>query len=143
MDYQVFAKELLKRYNDLKKAKVSLEEDILILESEKYSVKFLERESSSSSGNNFEDHLVDVIVSLDEARFRKRVVDRDLKMIANGLKNLDEYEKELLDCFFINNIKNALEYIEKKYFRERTSVYIDRKKAIEKFTRSVYGIVRM
>lgn len=80
---------------------------------------------------------------IDHTMFRKRTVERQLKMIANGLSVLDDYERDLLEVFYIYKVKSPAEVIMKKHYKERSQVYADRKKALIKFTRGIYGIVHI
>ncbi len=146
MDYRDYAKDLLKRKNELIKARDSLSDELNMLEAEKYSAKHFalcDTSVAKGGGSKYEEHLVNVITVMDNAFFRKTVVDRQLKMIANGLSALDEYETDLIETFYIYKIHSPAEMIMKKYFKERSQVFEDKKKALEKFTRSVYGIVQL
>ena len=144
MDYRDFAKDLLKRKNQLTVARKSIKQPIEELEREKYSCKTasLNAKPVTSSGTNkYEDRLITVIALLDDCRFRSKVVERELKMIESGFSDLDDYQVQLLEGFFIHNTKGAAESLMSRFYKERSSLYEDRNKALEKFTRSVYGIV--
>lgn len=144
MDYRDFAKDLLKRKNQLDTAHKSLKQEIEELEREKYSCKTSSLNSVPVSGtgtSKYEERLITIIAMLDDARFRLRVVERELKMIELGFSALTEYQVQLLDGFFIHNEKGAADSLMSKFYKERSCLYDDRNKALEAFTRSVYGIV--
>jgi len=144
MDYRDFAKDLLKRKNQLSSAHESLKEEIEELEREKYSCKTASLNSipvSGSGTSKYEDRLITIIALLDDCRFRLRVVERELKMIEQGFSGLDEYQAQLLEGFFIHSTKGAADSLMSRFYKERSCLYADRNKALETFTRSVYGIV--
>lgn len=142
MDYRDFAKDLLGRKNELLTAKSSLAEELDMLEAEKFSAKHSALSDTTvarDGGSRYEEHLVNIISVMDNVVFRKRMVDRQLKMIDNGLQTLNEYERDIIETFYIYKIKAPAEIIMKKHYRERSQVFDDKRKALEKFTRGVYG----
>lgn len=144
MDYRDFAKDLLKRKNQLSAARKTLKEEIEELEREKYSCKTASLNAVPVSGNGsskYEDRLINIIALLDDCRFRLRVVERELKMIEQGFSSLNEYQTQLLEGFFIHETKGAADSLMSRFYKERSCLYVDRNKALEAFTRSVYGIV--
>lgn len=146
MDYRDYAKDLLERRNELMKAKTSLTAEIDMLETEKYSVQhsaITDTSVARDGGSKYEEHLVNLITVMDNTVFRKRMVDRQLMMITNGLSILDDYEKDIIEAFYIYKIKAPAEVIMKKYYKERSQVFEDKKRTLEKFTRGIYGIVHL
>lgn len=146
MDYIERAIDLLQNRNHLLNAKTVLDEELEMLESEKYSAKhsaITDTTVARDGGSKYEEHLINLISMIDHTMFRKRTVERQLKMIANGLSVLDDYERDLLEVFYIYKVKSPAEVIMKKHYKERSQVYADRKKALIKFTRGIYGIVHI
>ncbi|MGI6716157.1 MAG: hypothetical protein ACOX3X_03035 [Eubacteriales bacterium] len=146
MDYIERAIDLLQNRNQLLNAKTVLDEELEMLESEKYSAKhsaITDTTVARDGGSKYEEHLINLISMIDHTMFRKRTVERQLKMIANGLSVLDDYERDLLEVFYIYKVKSPAEVIMKKHYKERSQVYADRKKALIKFTRGIYGIVHI
>lgn len=146
MDYIERAIDLLQNRNQLLNAKTVLDEELEMLESEKYSAKhsaITDTTVARDGGSKYEEHLINLISMIDHTMFRKRTVERQLKMIANGLSVLDDYERDLLEVFYIYKVKSPAEVIMKKHYKERSQVYTDRKKALIKFTRGIYGIVHI
>ncbi len=144
MDYRDFAKDLLKRKNQLSSARQVLKEEIEELEREKYSCKTAALNAIPQSGSGackYEDRLITIIATLDDCRFRLRVVERELKMIEQGMSGLNDYYVQLLEGFFIHNTKGAADSLMSRFYKERSCLYADRSKALEAFTRSVYGVV--
>jgi hypothetical protein len=144
MDYRDFAIDLLKRKNQLSSARDIIKNEIEELEKEKYSCKISSVNAvpiSGSGTNKYEDRLISIIASLDDCRFRLRAVERELKMIEHGMAGLNDYYVQLLEGFFIHNTKGAADSLMSRFYKERSCLYADRNKALEAFTRSVYGIV--
>ena len=144
MDYRDFAKDLLKRKNQLTAAHRTIREEIEELEREKFSCKTATLNAApvkGSGANKYEERLISVIALLDDCRFRLRVVERELKMIEQGMEGLDDYYVQLLEGFFIHNAKGAADSLMSRFYKERSCLYADRNKALEAFTRSVYGVV--
>lgn len=144
MDYRDFAIDLLKRKNQLSAAYEALKNEIEELEREKYSCRTASLNAvpvSGSGTSKYEDRLITIIALLDDSRFRLRVVERELKMIEQGLSGLDDYQTQLLEGFFIHGAKGAADSLMSRFYKERSCLYADRNKALEAFTRSVYGIV--
>ena len=54
---------------------------------------------------------------------------------------LTDYEKAIINGFFITETKCAADKLMEKFYKERTMIYNDRSKALEKFTRAIYGML--
>jgi len=146
MDYREYAIDLLGKRSQLLNAKVNLSEELDMLETEKYSAQhsaISDTTVARDGGSRYEEHLVNVIALIDNTVYRKRMVDRQLQMIYNGLAALDDYERDIVETFYIYKIKSPADIIMKKYYKERSQVYEDKRKALIKFTRGIYGIVHL
>lgn len=142
MDYTVFAKDLLKRKLVLETAYKAMGEELCELETEKTSTAAHKEVNISSKGTNkSEDRLINLIYRIDDVKFRRGVVERDLKLIDRGMSALNEYEKEIINGFFVTETKYAADKLMEKFYKERTMIYNDRSKALEKFTRAIYGMI--
>ena len=86
--------------------------------------------------------MVNLITLLDEAKLRMQVVERKLKQISSGLSILDDYERDLLNAYFVYRIKTPCEQMMKKHLKDAHQIRIDKLDALEKFTRGVYGILQ-
>ena len=127
MDYRNYAIDLLKRKTQL----VCVQKD--------------DRAApvSGTGGNRYENKLVNLIVLIDDARFRRKIVERELKMIEMGFSVLDDYKRDLLEMHYVNSIPSPTGAAMEKYYKERSQIFEDKKKALEAFTRAVYGVVFM
>ena len=144
MDYRNYATDLLKRKKQLEAAYESLGYEIEMLESEKYSVKTASPSLapvSGGGGNRYEDKLINLITIIDDARFRRQIVERELKMIKTGISVLSDYKRELLELFYVEDSSGALPEAMSRYYKERTQIFNDKRNALEEFTRAVYGVV--
>lgn len=88
-----------------------------------------------------EDRLYGLLADIDDCRFRKSVIERELKKIETGMNALNDYERDLLEHFYCLPAMNASEFLMEKYYKERATLYRDKVNALELFTRSVYGLV--
>lgn len=66
------------------------------------------RRSAVRAGNRYENKLVNLIVLIDDARFRRKIVERELKMIEMGFSVLDDYKRDLLEMHYVNSSPRRL-----------------------------------
>ena len=95
--------------------------------------------SRKTQGDN--DTQLSAIVYRDELEHRLREAKKTVAAIEKALSVMDEEEYQLLDILFIHPRKNGVDMLCEKLCVERTAVYERRSKALEKFTRSLYGCV--
>ena len=87
------------------------------------------------------DTKLSAIVYRDELEHRLKEVKKSVAAIDRALSSMNEEEYLLLDTLFIHPRKNGVDMLCEKLCVERTAVYERRNKALEKFTRSLYGCV--
>ncbi len=141
MDFKVFAKQLLRSKRQMEAARQNLEDEIFMLEEAKSSI------GSGGGGampqsdgtNRFEDKLIKLICICDDLSARKRNIEINLKCIERGMEPLSDNEKEILHIFFIDGGKAAADVAMERFHKERSSVYRDMEKALDKFTHALYG----
>ena len=95
--------------------------------------------SRKAQSNN--DTQLSAIVYRDELEQRLKEVKKTVAAIDKALSAMTEEEYMLLDILFIHPRKNGVDMLCEKLCIERTAVYERRNKALEKFTRSLYGCV--
>lgn len=143
MDYTIFARDLLQRKPMLEASHRSMKEELEELDCEMTGTSG--RSSAvpitGSGTNKAETRLINLIYRIDDTKFRLGVVERDLRMIDTGMGVLSEYEQMLLEGFFVHTSKCAVDTLMSKFYKERSTIYSDRRKALEKFTRAIYGLV--
>lgn len=145
MDYRDIAKDLLTHKAEYLGARDTLKNEIDMLMNEKYTAKsavICDTSVTKGGASKYEEHLVNLIVMIDDATFRKGIVDRKLRQLDAGFSLLDDYERDLLNTYYVFKVKTPTEIIMKKFHKERTQVNVDRNRALDKFTRGVYGIVQ-
>ncbi len=145
MDYREYAKDLLARKNSLVSAYGAIKDELRVLEIEKTACKGLmnECELLGRDKSLYEDRFINTLANLDDCRFRLSVVERELTKIEKGMSRLDDYERALLETFYVERLTDAAEELMDKYFRERSSVYRDKNRALDTFTRSIYGVLQL
>lgn len=144
MDYKEYAKDLLGRKKNLISAYSAIKSELEYLEQEKITCKTAMLNSKDSSENTvYDERIINVLADIEDCRFRRSVVERELIKIEKGMNGLDDYQKDLLELYFIENEQSATETLMERWFKERSSLYRDRNRALEAFTRSVYGVLQL
>ncbi len=145
MDYREYAKDLLARKNSLVSAYGAIKDELRGLEREKVACKALMNECEAFGKDNgiYEDRFIGTLASLDDCRFRLSVVERELTKIEKGMSRLDDYERTLLEVFYVERIEDAVDEIMERYYRERSTVYRDKNRTLDTFTRSIYGVLEL
>lgn len=144
MDYKEYAKDLLGRKKNLVSAYSAIKSELEYLEQEKTACKTASLNSKSESEKAvYEERIINLLTDIEDCRFRRSVVERELIKIEKGMNGLDDYQKDLIELFFIENEIGATETLMERWFKERSSLYRDRNRALECFTRSVYGVLQL
>ena len=101
MDYTIFARDLLSRKPMLEASYEAMSEELANLQSEMTAMPSPSDVPITGTGTNrAEARLINLIGRIDDTKFRMGIVERDLKMIEAGMKQMDEYERALLEGFF-------------------------------------------
>ena len=145
MDYREYAKDLLSRKKNLISAYSSLKTELECLEQEKYACKTAITNLSSDEAENkiYEERLITILANIDDCRFRRSVVERELLKIEKGMNGLDDYQKDLIEGFFVDKTIGIADELMERWYKERSSLYRDRSRALDTFTRSVYGVLQL
>ncbi len=72
---------------------------------------------------------------------RLRMMEGELEQIQRAYATLSPYQRDLLDTFFVSGQKNCAERLARRYYKERSSLYRDRKKAIDAFALALFGSI--
>ncbi len=142
MDYREHAKDLLSRKKSLLAAYSSIKSELASLEEEKNACKAALCREAVDHGIN-EERIINILADIDDCRFRRNVVERELSKIEKGMSGLDDYYRDLIEGFFVDRASENVEILMERWYKERSSLYRDRGKALEEFTRSVYGVVQI
>ncbi|MBO5870447.1 MAG: hypothetical protein J6Q89_06820 [Clostridia bacterium] len=144
MDYRDYAKDLLSRKKSLISAYSAIKGELNALEVEKTACKnAISNLPPDYDGRIYDDRLINILADLDDCRFRRSVVERELLKIEKGMNGLNDYQRDLIDGFFVDYTHGITEELMEKWFKERSTLYLDRNRALEVFTRSVYGVVQL
>ena len=144
MDYREYAKDLLSRKKSLISAYSAIKGELNALEVEKTACKTAMANAQSLGGTtSYDERLINILADLDDCRFRRSVVERELLKIEKGMNGLNDYQRDLIDGFFVDYAHGITEELMEKWFKERSTLYRDRHRALEVFTRSVYGVVQL
>ncbi|MBO4277312.1 MAG: hypothetical protein J5925_02800 [Clostridia bacterium] len=142
MDYKKYAKELLCRKKNLVSALSAINAELESLELEKCACKSSVK-NREGEGGEYTGRIINIVSNIEDCRLRRSVVERELTMIEKGMSGLSDYQKDLLERFFIEKDTRVADAIMERYYKERSSVYRDRNRALEEFTRSVYGVLQL
>lgn len=75
----------------------------------------------------------------EECRRRIAKADEELTLIRCAYAVLTDYQRDLLDTFFVENGKYCADRLCEKYYKERSALYRDRRKALHDFTLAAFG----
>ena len=145
MDYREYAKDLLARKNALTSAYSAIKTELECLEQERQACKasILLAESRGIDACKYDDRLINVLADIDDCRFRRSVVERELIKIEKGMNGLSDYQRDLINGFFIERDEGIVEELMLRWYKERSTVYRDRGRALDAFTRSIYGVLQL
>ncbi len=146
MDYREYSKDLLGRKKTLTSAYSVLKTELEQLEQEKYSCKTIISnipKEDAKRASLYEERLINILADLEDCRFRRSIVERELVKIEKGLSVLSDYYRDIIEMFFIEHTPYAADELMERWYKERSGLYRDRTKALDQFTRSVYGIIEV
>ncbi|MBR6796578.1 MAG: hypothetical protein IKM53_04420 [Clostridia bacterium] len=143
MNYCDFARDLLRNKRQLEASYENISFQLETLEIEKFSASGNSAccAPKKGGGSTYEDKLVSLIMLTDRYREKLKNLSKSLAAIELGLSVMDDYEKDLLNAFYVYGLKDAADSLSAKYYKERAQVYRDRMEALKKFTRAVFGVV--
>ena len=143
MNYCDFARDLLRNKRQLEASYENISFQLETLEIEKFSASGNSAccAPKKGGGSTYEDKLVSLIMLTDRYREKLKNLSKSLAAIELGLSVMDDYEKDLLNAFYVYGLKDAADSLSAKYYKERAQVYRDRMESLKKFTRAVFGVV--
>ena len=143
MDYREQAKDLLSRKKGLTSAYSGIIEELELLEEQKLACKTAAVNSQPQTAELYEDRLISILAELEDCRFRLSIVKHELLKIEKGLNGLSDYYRDIIETFFIEEADYAADELMERWYKERSSLYRDRTRALDKFTRCVYGVLQL
>lgn len=79
--------------------------------------------------------------TMNECSARLAKAEEELALIRCAYAVLTPYQQDLLDSFFVNGEKYCADRLCERYFKERSSLYRDRRKALDAFSLAAFGDV--
>lgn len=145
MDYREYSKDLLVRKKNLVSAYSAIKTELDLLDRERCACKssIANAEQNGGDASIYEERLINVLADLDDCRFRRSIVERELLKIEKGMNVLSEYQRDLLERFYVSKEYGAAEDLMEKWYKERSCLYRDKIRALDDFTRSVYGVLQL
>ena len=144
MNWKSEAIKDLKTYPQRLKAKDNLKERMMILEEQFVSLRGISTSEPVKGGlSRQEEKMLDNIAERQRLEFSLKVVESLVELTEKGLAELDDKERKVLDGFYIKPIDNHVDRLCKELSLEKSSLYRLKDAALEKFTRSEYGIIEL
>lgn len=143
MDYRDYVIDMLKRKQQLERAYQCTQEDITMLQSEQLGKRSVTDPIpiTGSGANKYEDKQVNLLYRIDECKARLVLIKHQLRQLKLGYSVLDDYEIDILqECYVIGG-NRAIERLCDRHHRERSTVYNDRGRVLDKLARAIYGVV--
>lgn len=146
MDYKYLAIDKLKRYNELKIAENNIRLRIAEIQMNRKSIESPKPSNvpfTTSNTNKTEEKFINLIAQEQEETKTLNRTRNEIKQIENAFQNLTDEEHRTLEAFYICRPKDHIEMLMKEFGYEKSNVYNIKDKALEKFTRSLYGVVHI
>lgn len=143
MDYREQSKELLSRKKNLSSAYTAIMEELEILEEQKLNCKTAALNAPPEKAEIYDDRLINILADMEDSRFRLNIVKHELLKIEKGLNGLSDYHRDIIETFFIEEADYAADELMERWYKERSSLYRDKNRALDKFTRCVYGVLQL
>lgn len=96
------------------------------------------------TGRNYnarEDVMLSNINRRDTLKWQLKEAQLWVSIVDGGLSVLDEKDRIVLDFLFIHKVKGSVDEVCYRLNVEKSAVYTRRDKALERFTRALYGAV--
>lgn len=141
MNWKNEAIEKLRRYPSMQLASHNLPEEISMLEDAFTSIRSAKMDATPSKGggNKREEALLNNIVKRQELRDALEHTRKWLNCTDRALRGLTKEERQILQRMFIYPEAGNIQRLCQELGVEQSSVYRKRDKALERFTRALYG----
>lgn len=100
-----------------------------------------DKEPVKGGTSRHDDRMINCIVEIERLKRNYSVTSRLVQLIEKGLSGLSSEERDVLDCFYINQKHRSIETLKEKLGYEKSQIYRIKDRALYKFTISCYGIV--
>ena len=144
MNWKKEAANDLRTYLQRKASCENIKERIEILDEQFVSLKGISADAPVKGGlSRQEEKMLDNIYERESLLLSLKVTETLVELTEKGLSMLNETEKAVLKGFYFENLENHVEKLCERFSVEKSTLYRMKDSALEKFTRSVYGIVEL
>ena len=144
MNWKKEAANDLRTYLQRKQACENIRQRIKILDEQFVSLKGMSTDTPVKGGiSRQEEKMLDNISERERLEFSLKVAQSLIELTERGLANLDETERAVLEGFYFEQIENRVEKLCERFSVEKSTLYRIKDSALEKFTRSEYGIIEL
>lgn len=142
MNWRKEAQEKLGRYADVRQSLQNIPQQILWLKQQfgGMSKGWSDTPAIRGSARGREDALVNNIAARQELQWSLDQARRWVKIVDRGLAVLEPQERKILEQLYMYPQAGALEKLCLELEMEKSSIYRRRDRALEKFTRAMYGV---
>ena len=141
MNWKAEATEKLQRYLQMQQAARNIPEEIQTLENAIYAIRSARTDGTATrgGGNKREEMLLNNIVKRQELSNALEQTNRWLATFERAMRTLSKEERLVLHRMFILPETGCVQRLCEELGVEQSTVYRKRDKALERFTRSLYG----
>lgn len=100
-----------------------------------------DKEPVKGGTSRHDDRMINCIVEIERLKRNYSVTSRLVQLIEKGLSGLSSEERDVLDCFYINQQHRSIETLKEKLGYEKSQIYRIKDRALYVFTISCYGII--
>ena len=144
MNWKKEAANDLRTYPQRKAACENIRERIQILDEQFKSLRGVSTDTPVKGGmSRQEEKLLDNIYEREKLEFSLKVAEALVELTEKGLEKLNETEKAVLEGFYFEKLETRVERLCERFSVEKSTLYRMKDSALEKFTRSEYGIVEL
>ena len=142
MNWKNEAMEKLQRYTQMQQAAYNIPEEIQMLEEAICAIRSsrLDATTAKGGGNKREEMLLNNIVKRQELAQTLEHTNRWLNTANRALRGLSPEERLILQRMFIVPEKGCIPRLCEELGVEQSTIYRKRDHALERFTRSLYGV---
>lgn len=141
MDWKQEAVKKLKQLEAKRNSLQNIRAEIAELEADAVSLRGAATDKERISGGQGSDALLDNIMRRGELEEAAQAVQRWIDRVESALNALTEEERQVLELMYVDHKKGSPDRACEVLHLEMSGVYKRRDKALEAFTRNLYGVV--
>lgn len=144
MNWKKEAANDLRTYLQRKQSCENIRERIKILDEQFVSLKGVSTDTPVKGGmSRQEEKMLDNISERERLEFSLKIAESLIELTEKGLATLDKNERAVLEGFYFEKMDNRIERLCERFSVEKSTLYRMKDSALEKFTRSEYGVVEL